>query len=75
MKKNGMSLEEIIHVYGNVEVYNEEQRRCGLATIQLTQDSDNPYKKQFEATRARTVESFAAKTASRFSLKLFAQRA
>jgi hypothetical protein len=57
MKTNSKSipkteLEMLLSLYGSLEAYNEEQRRCGLAAIEET-TRQNPYFIYFKGERMR----------------------
>jgi hypothetical protein len=54
-KKTESSLEEIIHYYGSLEAYNEEQRRCGMVTIETAMRA-NPFIQQIRIEQARPIE-------------------
>lgn len=72
--KTQKELEDIIRYYGSLEVYNEEQRRCSLATIEATMEA-NPFTKQVRIKNALPVEVVKAKLRPRrFWLKLFGQK-
>ena len=68
-------LEEIIGYYGSLEVYNEEQRRCALATIE-TATQANPFTPHIKIENAIPVEVMDIKPVLwHFWLKLFGQKA
>ncbi len=76
-KKSESYLEEIISYYGSLADYNEEQRRCGLATIE-TALQGNPFNKQIKIENARPLEvKEMTDTRSRLRhswLRLFSQK-
>ncbi len=70
-KKNKTRFEEIIQDYGSLEAYNEEQRRCSMATIE-TALGINPFTKQFTIENAMPIEVAEEKPARQiFWFKLF----
>jgi hypothetical protein len=70
-----LPLEEIIRYYGSLEAYNEEQRRCGLATIETTLQA-NPFAEHVTINNALPVEEQEIKPEPRrFWLNLFGQKA
>ncbi len=74
-KKIETSSEEIISYYGSLEAYNEEQRRCGLASIEFAMLA-NPFMQELKIEQAMPVPTFRLKPQpGRFWLKLFGQKA
>jgi|GEM_PF-2375417 len=54
-KKTDNKLEEIIHDYGSLEAYNEEQRRFALITIETTLRA-NPFTGRISIENALPIE-------------------
>jgi hypothetical protein len=72
--ENISGIEDIIRLYGSIEGYNEEQRRCGLAQIELAAPLKEKNVQMDVAAPVALAESTTpekpAKRSRRFSLAL-----